>query len=102
MFKFINYRLLLISTLIVGLFSVISYLGSFAHDEGGEGFVIQFLFILFYVFAFPFLYILFALKIISWFSLSMGLIANSIFYGLLIERIKYFYKTRKRFPVDGI
>lgn len=97
MLKFINYRTLITCTLIVGLFTVVCYFGSFAHADGGEGFVIHILFILFYVFAFPFLYILGALKIISGLSLLIGLIANSIFYGLLIERIKYFFTTRKRF-----
>ena len=80
---------------MTGIFCVICYFASFAHADGEGGILINFLYLLFYVLAFPSLYILTGLNIISETSLIIGLVVNSILYGLLIERIQYYFKTKK-------
>ena len=82
-------------TIIVVLFSTVCFFGSFAHSDGGEGFIVNSLAKLFYVFAFPFLYIFYLLNIINGVSYIEALILDSLFYGLLIERIIFISKTKK-------
>lgn len=96
MFKFLDYWTIITWTLIVGFCTLVSYFGAVVHGDGAEGFVISFLWILFYVFAFPFFYISIVLNIINEISLITALLANSILYGLLIERLKYYFKMRKK------
>ena len=96
MLKFINYKALIIWPFIIAICSVFCYFGALAHADGGEGFMTNFLFVLFYVLAFPFLYILDLINIGGELSLIMALITNSFLYSLLIERTQYHFKKRKR------
>jgi hypothetical protein len=82
-----NYKTVLTTSLIFGVFAIVCYLGAFAYSEGGEGFFITLLHKLFYLFAFPALYMLRALHIETEWSFVAGLIFNCFFYGFLFERI---------------
>lgn len=93
MFASINYKRIVIITLLTGLIQFVSYFGAFAHSDGGTGFIINLLYILFYILALPFYLTLLKLNITDSSILLGGLILDCLFYGFLIERILWKYKS---------
>ena len=97
-----NRKIFLRGTFFLMLFIILSLIGVWAELEGTLGGNLFWVFFskLFYVFRFP-SYTLFwdILPISATKSatvLFLGLTLNCVFYGLVIERIFYFLKTRRK------
>jgi len=98
MFQSINYKTIVIATLLVGIFSAISCLGAWAHADGGNQLFVKLLYYSFYVCAFPFWYIFIGLNFINLSSAIIALTLNSIFYAFIIERLIWRFKMKKSIP----
>ena len=100
MTKTLNIKLIFLFSAIIILLIIPSFLAAFANDEGTLGNNPFWLFFadLFYVLRFP-THTLFWTIIVQGGPITYygGLILNSIFYGLLIERFVFLikWKTRK-------
>ena len=95
MFQSVNYKTIVIATLLVGLFSALSCLGAWAHVEGGSQIIIKLLYYFCYIFAFPFLYIFYGLNIVNLSSGILAMTLDSIFYAFIIERLIWRSKIKK-------
>jgi hypothetical protein len=94
MFKKINYKILLPAIFINALLCAASYFGAFAHSDGGEGIIIEILYLLFYVFAFPLFLLLMKLDIMHFASSVTALTVDVLFYSFLIERLVRNFKKK--------
>lgn len=87
LFKRVNKGYFLIFTSIVGILTFLSFIAAYAKDEGtiGENFIWNLFADLFNVFRFPTHNLLW-----DWMNPAfyiIGLVLNSMFYGLILERI---------------
>lgn len=89
-----SFRTFLISTIVVGVFTFLTLVGAAATDEGtnGSGIIITILAKLFHIFRFPTHALLF--QIMDGPMFFIGLVINCLFYGLLIERMQWFFVRR--------
>jgi len=95
MFKSINYKIVVVATVVIGLLTAVCYFGSYARADGANEFVFKLLARLFYVFSFPFLYTFIGLQITNLLSLILGITLDSMFYAFVIERLIRLYKTKR-------
>ncbi len=83
-------------TIIAGLVTVLSYFGIYAYSDGARGIIVTLFQYLYYIFAFPSFYILFMLGAVSQSALIFGMVVNSLFYGLLAERIVFITRSLRK------
>jgi hypothetical protein len=90
-----NFKTFLITTIICGIFTFVTLIAAAARDEGtgGNGIITITLEKIFYLFRFPTHTLFFQFMNGSMFF--VGLFINCLFYGLVIERISSFYKSRE-------
>lgn len=91
--KEINYFKVFVLASIIGLLIWISFIAQICKSDGGEGVVVDIISSLFYILAFPFLYIAYLIKQVGSESLIIGTILNSIFWAIRIERF-FYHKTK--------
>jgi hypothetical protein len=101
--KKFNKQTLTISTVIIGLLLIPSFLAAWGEDEGtlGTNFVWVTLAKLFYILRFPTHTLLWTMFSESGATIYfIGLIINCCFYGLLTERLIYFIKMLRQRNAD--
>ena len=90
----INSVRIIILTLTLTVFSGVLFLFTYGQDEGtlGDGVIKNLIADVFVFFAFPSLPVFNRLDILnSWSIYFIGLFINSMIYGILIERLFYFF-----------
>lgn len=95
MFQSINYKTIIKATLLVGLFTVISFFATSLHSDGANQLLIKILYYPFWVMAFPFFYIFIWLNLTNLFSLILALTLDSLLYAFIIERLILKFKIKK-------
>ena len=90
-----SFKTFLISTIIVGLFTLLTLFGAIIVDEGtdGSGLTIITLARLYHIFRFPAHTLFF--QFMDGIMFFIGLIINCLFYGFFIERMHWFFISRK-------